>query len=299
MLTNFDGFVRINNKSKGSCGLDQVNITKTPMWELRVRGALKKLSSSESRVAEYVLRSPNAVFGSNIRQLAESCSVSESTVVRFLRRTGFDGLKDFKTAMTQGRVLDGEPAARVSRKLDDSDTIRAIKTKVFYGCIEALSDTMDVLDDRALSRAIEALDAAPYVEVFGLGGSASAARSALHCFRKIGLRVNATSELNFTYLRMERFNPGDVVLAISRSGETSEVVDAVRIAREKGAFIVSITNVQESTLSKLSDCCLTSMCRSHMMPGDETYERVAQIAVIRALYAGVAMRRGEERERLL
>lgn len=278
--------------------MDQVNITKTPMWELRVRGALKQLSSSESRIAEYVLRSPDSVFGSNIRQLADSCGVSQSTVVRFLRRTGFEGLKDLKMAMTQGHVLDkaDEP---VSRKLDDSDTIRAIKTKVFCGCIEALTDTMKILDDRALSRAIEALDAAPYVELFGVGGSASAARSALHCFRKIGLRVNFGSDPNFTYLKMERFNPGDVVLAISLSGETPQIVDAVAIAREKGAFIISITNVQRSTLSQLSDCCLSSTCRSRMLPGDETYERVAQIAVIRALFAGVAIRRGEERQELL
>ena len=45
--------------------------------------------------------------------------------------------------------------------------------------MEALGDTLNVLEDEALSRAIDALYAAPYVEVFGIGGSASVARSAL------------------------------------------------------------------------------------------------------------------------
>ena len=263
------------------------------MWELRVRGAMKKLSASESRIAEYILRAPNDVLGSNIRDLAAACDVSESTVVRFLRRAGFEGLKDFKVAMAHDRVI-ARDMPDISRRLDDSDTIRALKTKVFYGCMEALSDTLSVLDDSALAWAIDALCAAPYVEVFGVGGSASVARSAQHSFRKIGLRMNFSSELNYTYLRMERFNPGDVVLAISCSGETREVLEAVRIAKEKGAKIISVTNVRQSTLSQLSDCCLTSTCRTYMFPGDETYERVAQIAVVRALYAGVAMRLAEE-----
>ena len=105
--------------------------------------------------------------------------------------------------------------------------------------------------------------------------------------------MSVTSDPNAAYLRMERFNPGDVVLAISSSGETAAILEAVRIAKEKGAFVISITNVQSSTLSGLSDCRLTSLCRTRMLPGDETYERVAQIAIIHALYAGVAMRQGE------
>ena len=273
--------------------MSQVNITNLPVWELRVRSALGNLSSAESRVAEYVLREPEAILSSNIQGLAQASGVSEATVIRFLRRAGFSGLKGFKAAMTQANVLE-KGSLPASRKLSDSDTTRAIKTKIFCGCMEALGDTLNVLNDQALSQAIDALYSAPYVEVFGVGGSASVARSALHSFRRIGLRMSLTSDPNAAYLRMERFNPGDVVLAISSSGETPAILEAVRIAREKGATVISITNVKESTLSRLSDCCLTSMCRTHMLPGDETYERVAQIAIIHALYAGVAMRQGEK-----
>ena len=273
--------------------MNQVNITNLPVWELQVRSVLSKLSSAEGRVAEYVLAEPEAVLGGNIQSIAQASGVSEATVIRFLRRAGFSGLKGFKASMTQANVLE-HGRLPASRKLSDSDTTRAIKTKVFCGCMEALGDTLNVLDDGDLARAIDALYSAPYVEVFGIGGSASVARSALHSFRRIGLRMSVTSDPNAAYLRMERFNPGDVVLAISSSGETAAILEAVRIAKEKGAFVISITNVQSSTLSGLSDCRLTSLCRTRMLPGDETYERVAQIAIIHALYAGVAMRQGEK-----
>ncbi len=260
-----------------------------PTWELRVRNSLGNFSGAEGRVAEYVLCSPEGVLNGNVRQIADASGVSEATVVRFLHRMGFSGLKEFRAAMMQAHVTD-KAVLPENRQLDESDTIRAIKRKVFGGCIEALGDTLDVLDERELSRAIDALYRAPYVEVFGVGGSASVARSALHSFRGIGLRMNVTTDFTVTYLRAEHFNAGDVVLAISCSGETREILDAVVIAKRKGAFIISITNAHESSLSRLSDCCLNSTCRTYMLPGDETYERVAQIAIIHALYAGVAMR---------
>ncbi len=260
-----------------------------PTWELRIRSSLGRLSGAEGRVAEYVLCSPEAALSGSVRQIADASRVSEATVVRFLHRAGFSGLKEFKAAMMQSRVVDRASSSE-NRRIDESDTIRAIKSKVFGGCIEALGDTLNVLDERELTRAIGALYRAPYVEVFGVGGSASVARSAVHSFRKIGLRMDVTTDFTVTYLRVERFNAGDVVLAISCSGETPEILEAAGIAKRKGAFIISITNAHESSLSRLSDCCLNSTCRTYMLPGDETYERVAQIAIIHALYAGVAMR---------
>lgn len=275
--------------------MQRVNITETPLWELRIRNVMNTLSESEGRVAEYILGAPDAMLGISVQRLAQASGVSEATVVRFFRRAGFSGLKDFKNVMTQERTREGS-APLDSRRLHDSDTTRSIKKKVFWGCIDALVDTVSTLDDEELARAIDVLSAAPYIEVFGIGGSASVARSALHSFRKIGLRMNITTDINFTYLRMERFHEDDVVLAISRSGETKEILDAVRIAKQKGVFVISITNAQQSSLSKLSDCCLTSTSRTDMLTGDDTYEHVAQIAIIHALYAGVAMRLNEVKE---
>ncbi|MGI5174296.1 MurR/RpiR family transcriptional regulator [Treponema sp. OMZ 840] len=273
--------------------MKDVTISKTPLWEIHIRSSLNKLSSSETKVAQYVLNMPKAVLNKNIRELAEAARVSEATVVRFFHRVGYTGLKKFKAALTQEYILN---TGRIPdlRKLDESDTIENIKNKVFYGCIDALSDTMDVLDIKQLSQAVDALTAAPYVEVFGMGGAAAVARSALHSFRKLGIRINMTTSFNFEYLQMAHFNKGDVVLAISRSGETKDIVETVRIAKQKGAVIISISNIQESALSKLSDYCLVSTSGTYMLQGDSTYERIAQFAVLHALYAGVAMRKKKD-----
>ena len=163
--------------------------------------------------------------------------------------------------------------------------------------MEALGDTLDLLDDAEFEKAVDVLARASYIEIFGIGGAAPAARSALHNFRKIGIRVNYTTSFNFEYMQPAHFDAGDVVIAISRSGETRDVVESVKIAKQKGAVVIGISDVGESSLSKLADYRLVATSRARMLSGDSIYERMAGIAVINALYAGVAMRKGTQKER--
>ncbi len=49
------------------------------------------------------------------------------------------------------------------------------------------------------------------------------------------------------------FEPGDLLIAISGSGETKTIVDAAQIAKEQGGKVVGITSYADSTLGKLAD----------------------------------------------
>ena len=276
--------------------VERVNVAAIPLWELQVRSSLNKLSASENRIADYVLNAPESVLRGSVRELAHNNGVSEATVVRFFHHIGYAGLKDFKIAISEERILE---RGRIPDDfaLRPSDTMHDIKRKVFSGCMEALSDTLDLLDDAELEKAVDVLARASYVEIFGIGGAAPAARSALHNFRKIGIRVNYTASFNFEYMQSAHFDAGDVVIAISRSGETKDVVESVKIAKQKGAVIIGISDIGESSLAKFADYRLVATSRTRMLSGDSVYERTSEIAVIHALYAGVAMRKGTQKER--
>ena len=275
--------------------VEKVNIAAIPLWEVQVRSSLNKLSASENRIADYVLNAPESVLSGSVRELAQNNGVSEATVVRFFHHIGYAGLKDFKIAISEERVLD---RGRIPDDfaLRPNDTMHDIKCKVFSGCMEALGDTLALLDDAEFEKAVEVLARASYVEIFGIGGAAAAARSALHNFRKIGIRVNYTASFNFEYMQPAHFDAGDAVIAISRSGETRDVVESVKIAKQKGAVVIAISNIGQSSLSKLADCRLVATSRARMFSGDSIYQRMAEIAVIHALYAGVAMRKGMQKE---
>ncbi len=254
---------------------------------------MNKLSISERKVAAFIVSEGNSILEMGISDIARKSGVSDATVVRLCRALGYKGLKELKIAIAQERQEE-QPYVHESRAVSTADSPSALKKKVMLACMEAIQDTMDVLDDKQLEAAIDAMYSAKYIDIFGIGGSAAVARCAQHNFRKIGVRVNVCSDINQHYLLAERFSPGDVALGISLSGETEAVCNALERAASKGATTISITGNRNSRMSCTSDISLVSACSDQMMPGDHTYERSAQLGIIDILFAGVAMRIREE-----
>src|SRR6266404_630274 len=91
------------------------------------------------------------------------------------------------------------------------------------------------------------------VFVVGCGTAGHAALAAQYLLARIaGRRVTVATGSEFPYL-MDFVRDGALVIALSQSGETIDVIDAVRAARQRGARLAAIVNVEGSTLWRLAD----------------------------------------------
>ena len=66
-------------------------------------------------------------------------------------------------------------------------------------------------------------------------------------FARIPVEVEYASEFRY---RNPIINPGDVVIAISQSGETADTLAAIKLAKERGAFVFGVCNVVGSSISR-------------------------------------------------
>ena len=82
---------------------------------------------------------------------------------------------------------------------------------------------------------------------------------AMEEFARVPVEVEYSSEFRY---RKPVIEPGDVVIAISQSGETADTLAAIQLAKEHGAFIFSICNVVGASIPRLSD----SGCYTHVGP---------------------------------
>ncbi|MFB9120892.1 glutamine--fructose-6-phosphate transaminase (isomerizing) [Bergeyella porcorum] len=69
-------------------------------------------------------------------------------------------------------------------------------------------------------------------------------------FARIPVEVEYASEFRY---RNPIINKGDVVIAISQSGETADTMAALKLAKERGAFIYGICNVVDSSIARITD----------------------------------------------
>lgn len=115
-------------------------------------------------------------------------------------------------------------------------------------------------DPMKLNKFCKSIKAAKKLFITASGTSFHAGLLARYMFSKISkvyCEAVLASESNQI---MDWVDKDTVILAISQSGETADVLDAVRKAKERGAKILSIVNVIGSTLDRESDLVLYLNC---------------------------------------
>ncbi|AIA73590.1 MurR/RpiR family transcriptional regulator [Vreelandella alkaliphila] len=256
----------------------------------RLRERLEELNRSERKVANVILEDPAVATSLSIASLAQAASVSEPTVNRFCRNFGAKGYPDFKIKLAQS-LAGGTPY--VTRAVEPGDTATQYTHKIFGATIAALDEAQREVDMAAVERMVDYLTQAKQIHFFGLGASGAVAQDAQHKFFRFNLPVMAYVDVLMQRMVAAACHTGDVVVIISYTGRTRELVDIARVAREAGAVVLGIT-APNSPLSLECTSTLevaTPEDTDHYMP---MTSRMIQLTLIDALATGVTLRRGED-----
>ena len=261
-----------------------------------IADSLDTLRRSERKVAEWVLAQPQSVIHMRIVDLAAAVGVSEPTVVRFCRAIGCEGFQNFKLAVAQSGVRD--PASNDFR-LSELDTARDYTYSVFDTTMSTLQRVRDTLDPDAIEIAVDALGNARRVEFYGFGASSPVAIDAQHKFFRLQIASSAYSDPHIQAMAAMSLSPEDVVVAISQSGRTTALLEAMDHVHESGAVIIGLAPgdtpvINNSTIAIPIDVA---------SPEDESYtplpSRIAHLAVIDILAVGVSKMKGSDVDRHL
>jgi len=256
----------------------------------RIRQRLEELNRSERKVADVILADPAAATGMSIATLAQAASVSEPTVNRFCRSFDAKGYPDFKIKLAQS-LAGGTPY--VSQAVEPDDTAADYTEKIFGATIAALDNARRQTDPARIERVVDYLIQAKQTHFFGLGASGAVAQDAQHKFFRFNMPVTAYVDVLMQRMVASSCHTGDVVVVISWTGRTRELVEIARLARESGAVVLGIT-APDSPLAR--ECTETLEVATpedtdHYMP---MTSRMIQLALIDVLATGVTLRRGED-----
>lgn len=251
----------------------------------RIKDQLNTLSPAERKVGSAVLKDvPHAVEDS-IASLAQRAGVSEPTVTRFCRAIGCLGVRDFKLKLAQSLVV-GDVYLNADTMPDAADPdAPAYWAPILSDARGAIREVERQLAPAKVQAAAEAIVAAKQVVTFGLGGSGSIlAEETQSRMVRYGVNITCCREAYFMRMTAATLGPGIVVLAISASGKTEELIDAVNLARGYGATTIAITTTA-SPLSEAVDHALTVAVAETQDTLTPTSLRFAYLAIIDLLSA--------------
>jgi glutamine---fructose-6-phosphate transaminase (isomerizing) len=114
-------------------------------------------------------------------------------------------------------------------------------------------------DKKNLQKFCDILTGAKNIYITGSGTSYHSALLAKQIFSKSKIHVETIVSSEFQY-SSDLLDENSVLLAISQSGETADVIQSVKSAKEMSAKVLSIVNIPTSSLARLSDSYLELNC---------------------------------------
>ena len=262
----------------------------------RLRGLAPSLVPSQRRVAEQILADPSNAATLTISELAAAAATSETTVVRLCRQLGVRGYRDLRVALAGegGRARERAGSREIDPDIAASDSLDVVIAKITYADSEAILDTARLLDRGELGAVVDALVAAPRVDVFGVGASAFVAMDLQQKLHRIGLISFSWADQHAALTAAALLRPGDVAIGVSHTGSTKDTVETIDLARANGAITVALTSVPRSPLADAVHHRLITASRETTFRSGAMGSRIAALSVVDVLFVAVAQRRYQE-----
>jgi RpiR family carbohydrate utilization transcriptional regulator len=259
---------------------------------LRVlRAKSDDLRAAERRVADYLLAAPDKVIYQSISEVAENAGTSEPTVIRFCRTLGLKGYHDLKIHLAQDLVPE---IKNIHEDVGAGDDAATLSRKVLNANALAIQDSLDTLEPAQVERAIRLLARASRIEFIGFGGSAPVAMDAYHKFFRLGIPCGWQDDPHMQAMAASLMRPRSVVVAISHSGSSKDIVETLEIAKGAGAATIAIVSHRKSPVATIADVALCVHTRETGFKPEPMSSRIAHLCVIDVLAVGVALRRSED-----
>jgi len=251
----------------------------------RVQHLQHELSPAEQRVATLVLEHPRKVLSEPIAEIAKLADVSQPTVIRFCRSLGFSGLADFKLKFA-GSLTGTIPVRHSQVRMTDST--HDLSAKVIDNTVSAILKFRDQLDVNSIDRAIELLRRAKRIEFYAMGNSRVVALDGQHKFFRFRIPTSSYGDSHLFSLAAELLGPGDVVIAISTTGQLPELLAAVDTARAAGADVIAITS-SKSALARKASICLAVDHSEDSTTFLSMISRILQLLLIDIMAVGISL----------
>ena len=222
-----------------------------------IRNNLDAMTKSERQVASCALGCMNEIAFYTLEELAGHADTSTTSVLRFCRRLGFDGFKQFQ--QTVRGELNRQPNLpdKFQRTLDGNhkDSLLAQTIRQDIRCIQ---QTFETLPYELISRAVELISGAERVFTFGMRESFALAHYAYSRFSSVRPDVHLLSAGHYGEIEsLLSLTDRDVCVVYLFHRYTKQAIDILNLIQKQGASVILITSAPCEQLEPMATLLLT------------------------------------------
>ncbi|MBX9138376.1 MULTISPECIES: MurR/RpiR family transcriptional regulator [unclassified Clostridium] len=246
-----------------------------------------KFTDREKLIADYLLLENIKIVDMSAKEIAEATKTSAPTVVRFAKKLGFSSLNEMKIKLSIS--LNEKKSNGEFKYLDKDLSTRSIVNGVKSSIHSIIDETVDLISEEELDKAVELLTNAKTIYIFSVGVSSLVGLDFYYKLSRINKRCIVHEDTHLQVTSSVLMQEGDVAVVISYSGETKEVLLCAKNARENNVPVIGITKASiDNKLESFSDISLHVPYVEKSLREGAMTSRISQLAIIDMLFLGMA-----------
>lgn len=197
--------------------------------KMHIMGVYEELTPVEKSIADF-FQSNTEMMDFSSKNIARTLYVSEAALSRFAKKCGYKGYREL--------VYNYETMLSNEKKEKDI-SILAARVRSIYQKLQM--EDFACLNEKQMRRIALMLNGAGRVNIYGMGSSGLAAKEFQLRFMRLGLMVEAVTDSQLMKISASLQDERSVVVIITLSGRTEEVITAAKIAHKRHASLIIIT----------------------------------------------------------
>ncbi len=242
-----------------------------------IRDNYEKIFSAERKVADYVLENPQETVNATVSELAKVSGVSDATVVRMCSHLGYKGYYQFRLML----------AKDVGR--DDDKNSEGIQNegnavgRVFQDYANTMIAIGENMDEHEVMECVNLIKTCGEAHIIAVGNTTPLALYMGFRLGRLGVKCSYGISPEYFLNQVNLATKDDIIIAISQSGRSKQVIQGVEMGKEKGLRVIAITGYRQSPIAQLSDYALISNAKKETFGFYKNYEHLKEMATIDAL----------------
>lgn len=248
-----------------------------------IHNIYKDFTSSERKVADYILKNPLDITDITIETLSEYCKTSISTVSRFTKKLNLENFYQLKLLIAKefinpSKINSSNIGSLDFNNLQTYSDIATINANILYKSIEEF-------DEETFEKVVSVLSQKKNIYLFAMGTSGTLAVEAWNKFTRLGIKCFFTLDFHSQLLQASILDENDVAIIFSHSGINKDILNLIDTIKKAGAYTIGITNFSKTPFETSVDICL-SFFNSYNIQSELSglVSRVPLLLVIEAIY---------------
>ena len=250
-------------------------------------------SKLDQKLLAYMRENAGKVPHMTISQLAEACGTGEATVTRFVKKMGYGSLQQFKVALA-AELTENSRNFIINRDIDAHESALVTGRKLLEANVSTLERTLAALPDGLIENCAQKLLEARRIRFIGLGNSGFTARDSAYKFYRIGLESAGLDNSHDMFMMAALAGKGDVIVAVSQSGQSPELLQTLQLAHKQGAYCMLVTADGAAGQQEFIDACIIYEAKESLLETGSIKAKLAQFFVMDLLYTQVVKKMPEQ-----